>query len=194
MPWVKDFDVDAAVDRAMNVFWAKGYDSTSISDLTEAMQINKGSLYNAFGSKKALFTQALLKYDRENRQASIKQLEAMDDPVAAIRALFDSLIAQSRADTERKGCLLVNTALDLPNHTEEVQRMVTAALKDFEQFFLRTIKRAQARGQVPAGLDAREAAKSLLTQVVGLRVLARGAFDAKSLKAIGTQALAHLSA
>lgn len=194
MPWVKNFDVDSAVDSAMKVFWAKGYDSTSISDLTEAMQINKGSLYNAFGSKKALFTQALLKYDRENHQAVIKQLEAMDNPIAAIRTLFDSLVAESQADAERKGCLLVNTALDLPNHSEEVQRMVTAALKDIEQFFLRTIERAQECGEVPANLNAREAAKSLLTQVVGLRVLARGAFDAKSLKAIGTQALEHISA
>ena len=194
MPWEKDFDVDVAVDRAMKVFWAKGYDSTSISDLTEAMQINKGSLYNAFGSKKALFTQALLKYERENHQAAIEQFEAMDSPVTAIRTLFDFLIAESQTDAERKGCLLVNTALDLPNHSQEVQRMVTSALEDLEQFFRRTIELAQERGEVPAKLDAREAAKSLLTQVVGLRVLARGVFDAKSLKAIGTQALEHISA
>ena len=194
MPWVKDFDVDAAIDCAMKVFWAKGYDSTSISDLTAAMQINKGSLYNAFGSKKALFTQALLKYDRENRQAAIRQLEAMDDPVAAIRTLFDSLIAESQSDAERKGCLLVNTALNLPNHPEDIQRMVTSALQDFEQFFVRMIERAQERGDVPAKLDAHEAAKSLLAQVIGLRVLARGAFDVKSLKAIGTRALEQLSA
>lgn len=194
MPWVKDFDVDAAVDSAMKVFWAKGYDSTSITDLTEAMQINKGSLYNAFGSKKALFIQALLKYERENHQAVLKQLEAMDDPVAAIRTLFDGLIAESQADTERKGCLLINTAIDLPNHSEEVQRMVTAAIEDIEQFFVRTIERGQERGQVPEKLNAREAAKSLVTQVAGLRVLARGAFDATSLKAIGDQALEHISA
>lgn len=194
MPWEKDFDVDVAVDRAMKVFWAKGYDSTSISDLTEAMQINKGSLYNAFGSKKALFTQSLLKYDRENHQATIKQLEALDSPLTAIRTLFDFLIAESQTDAERKGCLLVNTALDLPNHSQEVQRMVTSALEDLEQFFRRMIALGQERGEVPAKLDAREAAKSLLAQVVGLRVLARGAFDAKSLKAIGTQALEHISA
>ena len=193
MPWVKDFDVDAAVDCAMKVFWAKGYDSTSISDLTEAMQINKGSLYNAFGSKKALFTQALLKYERENHQATLKQLEAMDDPIIAIRTLFDSLIAESQADADRKGCLLVNTALDLQNHSQEVQRMVTAALGDLERFFRRAIERAQGRGEVPAEIDAQEAAKSLVTQVVGLRVLARGVFDAKSLKAIGAQALEHIS-
>ena len=194
MPWEKDFDVDVAVDRAMKVFWAKGYEPTSISDLTQAMQINKGSLYNAFGSKKALFTRALLKYDREKRQAAIRQLEAMDDPVASIRTLFDSLIAESQADVECKGCLLVNTALDLPNHSEDIQEMVTSALEDLRRFFERTIRLAQERSQVPANLDPRQAATSLLTQVVGLRVLARGAFDADSLKAIGSQALEAISA
>ncbi len=194
MPWVKDFDVDEAVDRAMKVFWAKGYEATSMADLTKAMQINKGSLYNAFGNKKDLFTRAFLKYDRENRQAAIRQLEAMEDPVAAIRTLFDGLVAESEADRERKGCLLVNTALDLPNQPEDVQGMVTSALEEFEQFFLRMIERAQARGQVSKDLDARKAAKSLLTQVVGLRVMARGVFDSGSLKAIGDQALAQLAA
>ena len=193
MPWVKDFDVDVALDRAVRVFWAKGYEATSISDLAEGMQINKGSLYNAFGSKKELFKQALLKYDRENRQASLSQLETMEDPVAAIRTLFDSLIKESQTDAERKGCLLVNTALDLPNHTADIQRIVTTALSGFELFFERAIKRGQERGQVPATLKPRQVAKSLLTQVVGLRVLARGVFDARSLRAIRTQALEQIS-
>ncbi len=194
MPWVKSFDVDAALDRATRVFWSKGYEATSVSDLTEAMQINKGSLYNAFGNKSALFNQVLLKYDRENRRAALKQLEAIEDPLVAIRTLFDALIAESEADGERKGCLLVNTALDLPNQSEEVQRLVTSALLEFEAFFERLIERAKSRKQVPQDLDVNEAAKSLLTQVVGLRVLARGVFDSQSLRAIGAQALERIEA
>ena len=193
MPWVKDFDVDVAVDGAIRAFWAKGYDATSISDLVEAMQINKGSLYNAFGSKKALFIRALLKYDREHRQACLKDLEALDDPVSAIEALFDTLIAESRADAEHKGCFLINTALDLPNHSKDVQDMVTSALWDLEAFFQRNLKRARARGQVAATLDVDQAAKSLLTHIVGLRVLARGAFDAAGLEAVRAQALRQLT-
>ena len=194
MPWEKDFDVDAAVGDAMKVFWAKGYEATSITDLVGAMQINKGSLYNAFGSKKALFTRALLKYGRENHQAVLDRLEAMDDPVLAIQTLFDSVIAESEADPDRKGCLLVNTALELPHHPKDIQDMITAALRDIEGFFERTIKAAQARGQVRLDLDAGMSAKSLLTQIVGLRVLARGAFDQASLGAIRTQALQQISA
>ena len=194
MPWEKDFDVDTAVGHAMKVFWAKGYEATSISDLVGAMQINKGSLYNAFGSKKALFTRTLLKYARENHRAVLSELEAMDDPVRAIRTLFDSVIAESEADIDRKGCLLVNTALELPHHSKDIQDMVTAALQDIEGFFERSIKAAQTRGQVRPNLDASVTAKSLLGQIVGLRVLARGAFDITGLGAIRTQALQQISA
>ena len=185
MPWVKDFDVDGAVDDAMRVFWAKGYEATSISDLVEAMRINKGSLYNAFGSKKELFTRALLRYDRENRRAVVKQLEAMDDPVRAITTLFDSLIAESECDLDRKGCFLINTALELPNHPHDIQDMVRSALRDMEQFFERTVELARTRGEAPPYLDSGEIAKSLLAQLVGLRVLARGAFDAGALQPFG---------
>lgn len=194
MPWVKDFDVDDAVDRAMKVFWAKGYEATSISDLVKAMEINKGSLYNAFGSKKDLFTRAFLKYDVENRQATIRQLEAMDDPVRAIEVLFDGLIAESLDDAERKGCLLVNTALDLPNQPQDIRDMVTSAMDGFEAFFERRIRDGQKTGRIPAGIDAKEAARALLTLVVGLRVLARGTFDAAGLEAIRAQALRTIGA
>ena len=194
MPWVKDFDVDVAVDSAMRTFWAKGYEATSISDLVEAMRINKGSLYNAFGSKKALFIRALLKYDHENRRAVVKQLEALDDPIQAIAALFDAMIAESECDLDRKGCFLINTALELPNHPQDIQDMVRSALQDMEQFFERTVELARTRGEVPSNRDSAETAKSLLAQLVGLRVLARGAFDAAGLQAIRTQALRLVTA
>lgn len=194
MPWVKDFDVEAAVDCAMKVFWAKGYEATSISDLTEAMHINTGSLYNAFGSKQALFTRTLLKYDRETRQVPFEQLEAMDDPVAAIQTLFNAVVAKCQADKERKGCLLINTALDLPNQSEDVQRLVTSALQEFEDFFERALRLAQDRDEIFANLDPREVAKLLLSQIVGLQVLSRSVFDSESLKAIGSQALEQIEA
>ena len=158
------------------------------------MGINKGSLYNAFGSKKELFVRAILKYDRENRQAALKQLEEMDDPIMAIQALFDSLIAESEADTEHKGCFLVNTALELPNHSDDIKELVAEALLDFEQFFERLLVLAKERGDVPETLNTANVAKSLLSQVVGTRVLARGVFGSEGLQAIRTQALDQIAA
>lgn len=194
MPWEKSFDIDDAVERAMNVFWAKGYEATSISDLVDGMGINKGSLYNAFGSKKDLFTRVLLKYDRENQQATIAHLESLDDPVAAVTALFDGLIAESVADTERKGCILVNTALELPSHDEDVRDMIGSAFGDMETFLERQIILGQERGSIPKDVNARETAKALLSLVVGLRVLARGVFDEAGLHAIRNNALRLISA
>ncbi len=194
MPWKKSFDLDDAVDRAQKVFWAKGYEATSLSDLTTSMGINKGSLYNAFGSKKELFTRALLKYDRDNGQKNLKQLEAIEDPIEAIATLFDGLIAQSVSDTDKKGCLLINTALDLPNHEDDIREMVSSALGDFELFFERLITNGQEQGTVPETINAAETAKSLLALVVGLRVLARGVFDSDGLQAIKNDALRLITA
>ncbi len=194
MPWKKSFDLDDAVDRAQKVFWAKGYEATSLSDLTTSMGINKGSLYNAFGSKKELFTRALLKYDRDNGQKNLKQLEAIEDPIEAIATLFDGLIAQSVSDTDKKGCLLINTALDLPNHEDDIREMVSSALGDFELFFERLITNGQEHGTVSETINAAETAKSLLALVVGLRVLARGVFDSDGLQAIKNDALRLITA
>jgi TetR/AcrR family transcriptional repressor of nem operon len=188
MPWEKNFDTDEAIDKATQVFWAKGFEATSLADLLKEMGINKGSFYNAFGSKKSLFTQSLLKYDREQRRQVLEQLSSLQDPILAINTLFDALVEQSLADVERKGCFLVNTALDLPNHDEDIQKTVKKGLNDFEAFFEQQVRLGISTGVIPDRVNITVTAKGLLTLVVGLRVLARGVFDQASLTAIKTQA------
>src|SRR3990172_4160519 len=122
MPWEKSFDEDEAVGKAMKVFWEKGFEPASITDLIAGTGITRGSLYNAFGGKEQLFVKALQKYDKDNRRAILAEMEAMDDPKRAIAALFDGLVADTVADTEKKGCFLVNTASELATHGEEVNR------------------------------------------------------------------------
>lgn len=189
MPWEKSFDVDDALDRATNIFWTKGYEATSMSDLVDGMGINKGSLYNAFGSKRELFTRVLLKYDQDKREELVSQLEKLDDPVAAIEAFFDTVVSQSLTDANKRGCLVINTVLEFPNQSEDIQRAVTDSLGELEGFFLRMIKLGQKRGDIPAAVKASQAAKSLLAMVVGLRLLARGVFDAKAMRAAKSNAL-----
>ena len=189
MPWEKSFDIDQAIDRATQVFWAKGYESTSLSDLLEATGINKGSFYNAFGSKKKLFTDSLIKYDREQHRATFTRLSAMDDPVAAITTLFDKLIEQSLSDTERKGCLLVNTALDLPQHDDKTRKLVKESLAQAVSFFKQQIELGQKSGSIPKTVDPETTSDALLALLVGLRVLARGVFEHRNLQSIKTQAL-----
>jgi len=194
MPWEKSFNTDSALERAMEVFWAKGYSATSMADLTHAMQINKGSLYNAYGGKEKLFIAAVSKYDLEHRRQTLESLDAVDDPLEAISTLFDALVEQGQTDDLCRGCLLVNTALEFPAHSDAVQQMVTAAFHDFEAFFRRMVARARTRGQIPQAIEPDETAKGLLTLVMGLRVLARGAVSADSLTVIKHQAMRLLGA
>ena len=193
MPWQKSFDLDTALDRAVQIFWAKGYEGTSMADLVDQMGINKGSLYNAFGSKQELFTKALLKYDRDNRQKKLEKLEAFDDPVKAITKFFDGLIEESLADKEQKGCLVFNTALELPNQTQEVHEVVGFAINDLEAFFIRQIKSGQKRGRLAKPVKPGQTAKSLIALLVGFRVLSRGAYKVDELKTIKRDVLKLLS-
>lgn len=193
MPWEKSFDTDEALDRAIGVFWAKGYEVTSMSDLIEATGINKGSLYNAFGSKKALFVQAFIQYDREQRQAALRSLSKKDDPVVAIETLFDDLVEQSVQDEDKKGCLLVNTAVNLPHHDAEIEVAVKNGLTDYEIFFKDQLTLAKSRDEVRGSLDVNRTAKGLLTLVVGLRVLARGVFGRSDLEIVRDHAHALIT-
>ncbi len=196
MPWETTFDEAEALDRAMKLFWTKGFEATSMNDLVEAMGINKGSLYNTFGSKQKLFTRAVRQYKGANHEGAIAHLEKMDDPVKAVETLFNDLIAEAEQDAardERKGCLLVNTALELPSHSDDLREMVSGALQDLERFFERSIRLGQERGEISTSIDPPQVATSLLSQVVGLRVLARGAFSPERLYAIRDQALAQIA-
>lgn len=104
---------DDALDRVADVFRANGYRATSMADLIDGMGINRGSLYNAFGSKKALFKRALVRFEQDNQIPLPAWFESLDDRVEAIAMMFDTLIAQSINDSEKKGNLIVNTALKL---------------------------------------------------------------------------------
>ena len=189
MPWEKTFDIDKATDKAIEVFWKKGYEATSMSDLTQAMQINKGSLYNAFGSKKALFDRALARYDQNNRAAKLEKLRKSPDAVAAITGLFDSLIEDARQDPRNLGCFVVNTAQDLPNQPPEVAKVVKGSLDDIERFFAEMIEKGHAAGQIPSSVGASDTAQALLSMLVGLRLLSRGVAGIPALESIREGAL-----
>ena len=189
MPWEKSFDIDTAVDQALNVFWSKGYEATSLNDLLSATGIAKGSFYNAFGSKKEIFMQSLLKYDRDYRQAFLAELSALNNPVKAITLLFSGFIDRSLSDSEKKGCMLVNTAIDLPNHDQDTNRVVKKGLKEFENFFVEQLQLGKDDGSIDPKIKVEQTAKGLLTLVIGLRVLARGVYKKSDLQAIKSQAL-----
>lgn len=174
MPWEKTFEESDVIEQTMALFWEKGYAATSISDITAATGIKRGSLYNAFNGKEDLFLQALLKYDNERRRKVLRQLESLDDPREAIYRFFDRIVETSLADPHRRGCMLVNTSLDYGQHTEAAQKVVTDAFKELTDFFERLIERGQTRGDIPQTVAPVTTANALLAYLVGIRVLGRG--------------------
>jgi len=193
MPWEKSFNEQNAIENAMQAFWEKGYEATSIADLIASTGINRGSLYNAFGGKRQLFTLSLLKYDAETRKAFLAELEALDKPKLAFKTLFDTLVQQAGNNTLPKGCFLVNTSIEIASHDKEIKDIVSQGFIEFEAFFRRGIEVSQTRGDMPSTLNAVAVAKTLFSLVVAIRVLGRGVYDEASLQVIADQA-EHLTA
>lgn len=186
MPWEKSFNEEEALEKAMDVFWQKGFKSASIADLIERTGINRGSLYNAFGGKQQLFVKALRKYDRD-RQAMLAELEVLDDPKKAIAMFFDIVVDRTVADQNCKGCFLINTALEISTHDNEVKEIVTNGVKEIEAFFRRSIEVGQARGEIPKGLNPEATARTLLALIVAIRVLGRGVLEEAALHTIADE-------
>lgn len=190
MPKEKSFSVDKAIEAAIGVFWDKGFDQATIADLIEATGVQRQSLYNAVGDKNQLFVRVLLKYEGDHRKAAFSRLEAMGDPVAALRALFAGAVASCSPENGPLGCLLVNTAIELPLHMPEVQTVVRAAMDDMRAAIQRLIEHGQVRGELPDEIDAKAAAAALQASLVGIRVMARGAADEGVLRSASERALA----
>lgn len=189
MPWEKTFNEDKAVEAAMILFWEKGYSDASMANLLDVTKLTKGSFYNAFGSKKDIFIKALLKYDLENRRTVLQELIALDQPLQAIEKFFDMIIEECSQDTDKKGCFLINTSLELNAHDPETQKIITNALGEVETFFKQMIELGQMRGDMSANINPQNAAKGLMGAVVGIRVLGRGIYDKTALKALSSQAI-----
>jgi TetR/AcrR family transcriptional regulator, transcriptional repressor for nem operon len=192
MPWTKNFDVDQTLDKAMRLFWARGFEATSMEDLVQGMGINRGSIYGTYGDKRKLFIAALNRYEGECRKAQLAALEQAHSPRDAIGALFHGWIDVVMSGRESSGCFLTNTALELAAHDEEIGAIVAAGQRDMEEFFCRLIEKGQRVGEIPTGLSPPQTGRSLLAALIGLLVLSRSRRDPELLKSVANGALAML--
>lgn len=192
MPWAKNFDVDETLDKAMRLFWSRGYEATSMKDLVQGMGINRGSLYDTFGDKRSLFIAALRHYDNQCRKTRLATLERRYSPKAAIQTLFRDWIDLVLSDSAHSGCFLTNTALELSAHDDEVGAIVATSQKETESFFYRLIKKGQVSGEIPMDVNAKQTARVLLADLLGLLVLARSRPERALLQSIASAATSSL--
>jgi TetR/AcrR family transcriptional repressor of nem operon len=168
----REFDETTVLEAAMNCFWAQGFEQTSVRDLAEQMGITGASIYNAFGDKRSLYRQAFVHYLAQTVRDRVARLEKLP-PAMAVRAFFDEIIERSVDDEQRRGCMLVNAALELAPYDPEFQRLVTEEMVFIEAFFCRCIEAGQKDGSITDARSADELAKLLLSVLLGIRVLAR---------------------
>jgi len=192
MPRPREFDELAALEAAIDCFWKRGFEATSVRDLADAMGISAPSLYNAYGDKRALFAQALDRYLDHSTRARIKRLEGSLPPKQAVCRFIEEIIERSVNDRERRGCFLINSALEVAPHDKELGAVIADRLGEIEQFFRRSIRAAQAEGTVPQDLVAKDLARLLLAVLLGIRVLARAKPERSLLEGVARPALALL--
>ena len=191
MPWEKQFDRKEALDKALQAFWSRGYEPTSMQDLVDCTDVNRGSLYATFGDKRALFLEALKAYD-EGRRQMLAAFEARFPPREAIRQVFLAFTTEISERGGNRGCFLTNTALELAAHDAEIRHIVSNAQEDVEAFFARMIKKGKAKGDIAAHVKPAETARGLLSSLLGVLVLTRSRPDRQLLQAIVEDAMRRL--
>lgn len=188
----REFDERAVLDAAVRCFWARGYEATSIRDLADSMGIAGASLYNAFKDKRSLYRRALDHYVANSVGERIGRLEGQYPPREAIGAFLGEIVERSLSDTERKGCMLVNSALEPAPHDPALQRAVADVLGQIEAFFRRCVAKGQASGTITTAQSADALAGLLLGVLLGIRVLARARPERALLEGVAHTAQAML--
>ncbi|NYI90248.1 TetR/AcrR family transcriptional repressor of nem operon [Amycolatopsis endophytica] len=190
MARTKTFDVDVAVDRAMEVFWTHGFANTTPQRLVDAMGIGRGSLYNAFTSKHALYERALRRYyERE----TVRLIEVLDGPGPAVERLRTAIeLVVDSARKDGRGCMIANAATEFGDADEAVNHLVRRTFERQEAALRGTIEEGQRAGEIDRSADAAALASFLLATLNGIRVLAKADPDPGRLATLAGTALRTL--
>ncbi len=177
----REFDEDQVLERALDVFWRRGYASASVENLTAATGLGRGSLYGAFGDKEALFIACLCRYMQRSQEAVCQTLRDAD-PRQAITTLFTELAARYSDPHLPPGCLQTNTVLENASLSEAITRLNAAALAEFQTALYEVLCRAQALGQLRPGQDPLALTRFFATLALGLGVMSKQSADGAVLK------------
>ncbi|MFB4301953.1 TetR/AcrR family transcriptional regulator [Actinomadura sp. NTSP31] len=193
MARTKEFDPDAALQRALELFWERGYEATSMADLVAHLGIARASVYATFGGKHELFLRALERY-LETTDPKIADALSQPGPVLpAVRALIERYAAEAGRERPRLGCLVVNTAVELAPRDAEAARLVEASWTFLEASLTSALTRARAQHELPESADPRALARLLLVLFQGMRVLGRAPAEDGRLRDAARQAQALLA-
>jgi TetR/AcrR family transcriptional repressor of nem operon len=187
----KEFDRDVAVERAMSVFWSKGYAATSTDDLLQVMQIGRQSMYDTFGDKRRLYVEALQRYQLESVAGHIERLRSTASPLAGIEALMVGLISSDRT-TREKGCMGVGAICEFGNADTELAQLRLKSSGMLHKALVERFQDAKTAGEIGQTVDIEGATRFVETTMLGLQVAARAGESARTLRDMAMLAIAGL--
>jgi len=171
----REFDEEQVLDAAMKAFWANGYEATSLADLVSVTGLHKGSLYQAFGDKHALFIQTLNRYLQNVRRHKSHILEASDTPLGGIRAVLHGFIDMSEDDSScPRGCMAVKSLVEMAPHDPEVQRIMEDHKNGMRTSIEGRVRQAQANGDLGGDKSPEMIASLIMIFMDGLATQATG--------------------
>jgi TetR/AcrR family transcriptional regulator, transcriptional repressor for nem operon len=182
LPRPKEFNPDHALDKAMHVFWHKGYEATSMEDLLTAMNLNRGSLYDTFGDKRQLFLKVLDRYCHEFVEKKFSLLDQPGPAIPTLRRFIHGMIDGALADPQRRGCLIANTVMELAPHEKDIAERACQAMKMGEDALFKILARAKQQGELAKEEDPRALARFLVTMMQGMVVTIKAGGSVEAVK------------
>ncbi|PFU38231.1 TetR family transcriptional regulator [Bacillus cereus] len=171
MARTREFDEDQVLDAAMQLFWEKGYEATSLSDLTSRMGIQRPSIYSTFGDKKELFEAALRRYTMSRASDIRNRLQSQSSVKEAFSIFFADVVNEEYAGDLSKGCFCINTMVELAPHDERFEILTREHQMYLAVIFQETIERGIQSGELEVNTDAKSLAQALIVALIGLTVI-----------------------
>ncbi|MBB6672899.1 TetR/AcrR family transcriptional regulator [Cohnella nanjingensis] len=173
----REFNEEQALHAAMELFWEKGYEATSLSDLTAKMGIQRPSLYAAFGDKKELFEAALRKYNQFHASYVRTRLQSVPSVKEALRAFFAGIVAEACEEVPNRGCFCLNVMVELAPHDAKFEVLTREHQMYLAAIFQETIERGKRSGELGNHVNAKALAQTLVVSMIGLTVLMKSRPD-----------------
>jgi TetR/AcrR family transcriptional repressor of nem operon len=188
----REFDPTQALDRAVALFWERGYSETSMEDLVDSTGVSRYGIYGTFGNKRELFVAALRRYAHVMAVDTRPELFRPDAGLADLKGFFRAMLERATGPEAQRGCMICNTAIEIAPHDETIAAAVRSLFDELTSVFTTALDNAKAAGDVAKALDTKATAEVLVGMLQGAAVFARTGTSKARLKRYGDSAMAIL--
>ena len=187
-----EFNPEIALEAAMQLFWRKGYESSSLQELLSTMGLSKSSFYQTFSSKHSLFQRCIQHYRQMLTDKMKTLLEKNGSGKSFIRSLFHNVAKETSGPDAQMGCMVMNVASEFAQTDPKIAQIVSSSIESFIDVFEMAIKQAQQQGEISSDKDARSLAHYLVSSMSGLKIMVKGGADRETVKRIANITLSAL--